>query len=91
MFILNASSNNKENINNLSKLLTEYGYTVFSVGYQNENIKKSKIYAQNANYDLAKQISQDINNVCEIVVGNLGPPESDVTILVGDDFPNVIR
>ena len=48
--------------------------------------KQCKYYkdnAQKANPDIALQVNHDIGNFGELLIGSLGPPEADVTILAG--------
>ena len=49
----------------------------------------TKIYAQKVNSQAALQVMHDIGDFGELLVGNLGPPEADVTILAGDDLAKV--
>ena len=56
-----------------------------------EHIVKSKIYAQKANSEVALQVKKDIGNFGELLIGNLGPPDADVTILAGDDLVDKVK
>ena len=49
----------------------------------------TQIYAQKANPEVALQIKYDIGNIGDVVIGNLGTPEADVTILAGEDLINL--
>lgn len=87
--VLNAAGKNEDLTYDLVKNLRDLGYNVITVSGYEEDIKKTKIYAQNANLNYAKQVKTDIDNIGEIIVGNLGPPESDITLLIGEDVTKV--
>lgn len=87
--IFNGSRKDSHLASKLSNILREYGYTVLLIQDYEEHITKSKIYAQKANTETALQIKYDIGNVGELLTGNLGPPDADVTILAGDDLIDI--
>ena len=87
--IFNGSRKDKSLSKKIFKLLNKYGYTVLICQDYQTYTEKTKIYAQKANLDVALQVKQNIGNVGEILTGNLGPPDSDVTILAGDDLVNL--
>lgn len=87
--IFNGSKNDRYLATKLSKLLREYGYTVLLAQDYGSNVTKTKIYAQKANSEIAQQIKYDIGNFGELLIGNLGPPDADVTILAGEDLTKV--
>lgn len=89
--IFNGSNKDHYLATKLTNLLREYGYTVLVAEDYNEHVTKSKIYAQKANSEVALKVKKDIGNLGELIIGNLGPPEADVTILAGDDLANVIH
>ncbi|MBI2996373.1 MAG: LCP family protein [Candidatus Melainabacteria bacterium] len=87
--IFNGSRKNRRLATKLTNILREYGYTVLQAQDYESYVKFTKIYAQKANSDVALQIKNDIGNRGELLIGNLGPPEADVTILAGDDLANI--
>jgi len=87
--IFNGSHKDKFLATKLTNYLREYGYTVLIAQDSESHMKSTKIYAQKANPEVALQIKYDIGNIGELVNGNLGPPEADVTILAGDDLVNL--
>ena len=87
--IFNGSTKDHQLASKLTGLLREYGYTVLTAQDYESPVKKSKIYAQKANPEEALQVKHDIGNFGELLIGNLGPPEANVTILAGDDLANV--
>lgn len=88
--IYNGSQKEKLLATKLSAKLREYGYTVMYIQDNKTYIKTSKIYAQKANFETALRVKKDLNNKGEIIVGNFGPPDSDVTILAGDDLAKIV-
>lgn len=88
--IYNGSKKEKLLATKLSAILRELGYTVSYIQDNKTFVKTSKLYAQKANFDTALQIKKDLNNKGEIIVGNFGPPDCDVTILAGDDLANLV-
>ena len=88
--IFNSSNNKRDSVIKLKNLLTEYGYTVLQIQNSGNSVSITKIYAQKANPEIALQVKQDIGNFGELLVGNLGPPEADVTILAGMDVSNLV-
>ncbi len=89
--ILNGSSKDDHLAGKLSKRLREYGYSILYIQDYKGPVNTSKIYAQKANYESALRIKKDLNNKGEIIVGNLGPPDTDVTILAGDDLVSLVK
>lgn len=87
--IIDGTNRNYKSIEKLKNLLWEYGYTVLPVQEFEEHVTITKIYAQKANSEIALQIKYDIGNIGELLAGNLGPPEADVTILAGDDISKI--
>lgn len=87
--IFNGSSHDHHLASKLSNILREYGYTVLLTQDYEKLVPKTKIFAQKANSETALQVKYDIGNAGELVIGNLGPPEADVTILAGDDITNL--
>ena len=89
--IFNGSSK-KDNLlaTKISDLLRNRGYLVLVCQDYETNVKKTKIYAQKANSELALQVKYDLGNLGELLVGNFGPIDSDITILAGDDLANRI-
>ena len=88
--ILNGSRNDDHLGTKISNILREHGYTVALCQDYESHVSKTKIYAQKANSEVALQVKSDIGNVGELLSGNLGPPDSDITILAGDDLINQI-
>lgn len=86
--IFNGSTKDRFLGSKLTNLLREYGYTVLPVQDYETPISSSKIYAQKANPETALQVKYDIGNIGDILTGNFGPPDADVTILAGDDLAN---
>lgn len=84
--IINASHKDRFLGSKLLNLLREYGYTVLLLPDYQEHIQRSRIYAQKANKEVALKVKKDIGNLGELLIGNLGPPDTDVTILAGDDL-----
>lgn len=89
--IFNGSSKDKYLATKLSESLRQYGYTVLVIQDHKEHVQNSLIYAQKANEEVALQVKYDIGNIGQVLTGNLGPPEADVTILAGDDLVNKKR
>ncbi len=87
--ILNASKKDNHLASKLADILREYGYTVLLLQDYESTVKRSKIYAQKANPEIALQIKYDLGNIGDLIIGNLGPPDADVTILAGDDLVNL--
>ena len=87
--VFNGSKKDRYLATKVSSVLREYGYTVLHVQDYEQQISKSKIYAQKANSEIALQVKKDIGNLGELLIGNLGPPDADVTILAGDDLVNL--
>ncbi|MBI3591389.1 MAG: LCP family protein [Candidatus Melainabacteria bacterium] len=73
----------------LTNLLREYGYTVLLAQDYESHVNMTKIYAQKANPEIALQVKNDIGNIGELLIGSLGDPKADVTILAGDDLVNL--
>ena len=88
--IFNGSHKDPSLIKKLVEKLKKYGYTILFTQDFEEHIITSKIYAQRANPEVALQVKHDIGNLGELLIGNLGPPEADVTILAGDDLVNLM-
>lgn len=87
--VFNGSHKNNLLATKLTTILREYGYTVLVAQDSETYTKTTKIYAQKANPETALQIKHDIGNIGELLIGNLGSPEADVTILAGDDLVNL--
>ena len=88
--VLNGSRKDNHLGTKISTVLREHGYTVTLCQDYENHVSKTKIYAQKANSEAALQIKYDIGNIGELLNGNLGPPDSDITILAGDDLANQI-
>ena len=88
--ILNGSRKDNHLGTKISNILREHGYTVVLCQDYENHVSKTKIYAQKANSEVALQVKYDIGNVGDLLSGNLGPPDSDITILAGDDLINPI-
>ena len=88
--VLNGSRKDNHLGTKISTVLREYGYIVALCQDYENHVSKTKIYAQKANSEVALQIKHKIGNVGELLSGNLGPPDSDITILAGDDLINQI-
>lgn len=88
--IYNGSEKEKLLATKLSAKLREYGYSIVYIQDNKTFVKTSKIYAQKANFETAMRIKKDLDNKGEIIVGNFGPPDSDVTILAGDDLVKIV-
>ena len=84
--VFNGSKKDHYLATKLTHFLREYGYTVLLAQDSEIPVKNTKIYAQKANPEIALQVKYDIGNIGELLIGNLGPPEADVTILAGDDL-----
>ena len=84
--VFNGSKRDHYLATKLTTYLREYGYTVLLAQDSEIPVKTTKIYAQKANPEVALQVKYDIGNIGELLIGNLGPPEADVTILAGDDL-----
>ena len=84
--IFNGIKNNHSAASKLLNQLQKYGYTVSIIQNYETPVSMTKIYAQKANSEIALQVKYDIGNFGELLIGNLGPPDADVTILVGDDL-----
>ena len=89
--VLNGSRKDNRLGTKISKILREHGYTVALCQDYEGSVSKTKIYAQKANSEAALQIKNNIGNVGELLSGNLGPPDSDITILAGDDLVNPVN
>lgn len=87
--IFNGSKKGDSKVIKLTNILKEYGYTILGIQDSKKHAKTTQIYAQKANPEVALQVKKDINNLGELVIGNLGPPEADVTILAGEDLVNL--
>lgn len=87
--VFNASHKDKHLATKITNLLREYGYTVLTAQDYEKYTLKSKIYAQRANSEIALQVKHDIGDFGELLIGSLGPPEADVTILAGDDLADL--
>ncbi len=87
--IFNGSKKDSRLATKLANILREYGYTVLLLQDYESHVKKTKIYAQKANPEIALQVKYDIGNKGDLIIGNLGPPDADVTILAGDDLVNL--
>ena len=87
--VQNASIKDHHLANKLSAILREYGYTVLVAPDSEIHMKTTKIYAQKANPEVASQVKHDIGNKGDLLIGNLGDPSIDVTILAGDDLVNL--
>ncbi len=88
--ILNGSKKDNHLGTKISNILREHGYTVELCPDFENHVSKTKIYAQKANSEVALQVKYDIGNIGELLNGNLGPPDSDITILAGDDIVSQI-
>jgi len=88
--VLNGSKRDNHLGTKISNILREHGYTVILCQDYETYVSKTKIYAQKANSEVAVQVKYNIGNVGELLSGNLGPPDSDITILAGDDLINQI-
>ncbi len=88
--VLNGSKKDNRLGTKISNILREHGYTVELCQDFENHVTKTKIYAQKANSVLALQVKRDIGNIGELLNGNLGPPDADITILAGDDIVNQI-
>lgn len=88
--VLNGSQKDNHLGTKISNILREHGYTVALCQDYGNHVSKTKIYAQKANSEVALQVKHNIGNVGELLSGNLGPPDSDITILAGDDLINQI-
>lgn len=89
--VFNGSRNDRFLGTKLTNLLREYGYTVLPPQDYESYVTSSKIYAQKANPEVALQVKYDIGNFGEILTGNFGPPDADVTILAGDDLADSLK
>lgn len=89
--IFNGSKRDRYLATKITNILREYGYTVLLAQDSEEYVTKSKIFAQKANTEVALQVKKDIGNLGELLIGNFGPPEADVTILAGDDLINFTK
>lgn len=87
--VFNGSKKNKMLATKIANILREYGYTVITVQDSETNVNKTRIYAQKINPENALQVKYDLGNIGELIIGNYGTPESDVTILAGDDLVNL--
>lgn len=87
--IFNGSKKDQWLGTKVANILREYGYTVLEPQDSETKSKTTKIYAQKANPETALQLKFDLGNNGEVLIGNLGPPEADVTILAGDDLINL--
>ena len=88
--VLNGSKKDNLLATKITNLLRQHGYVVLVCQDYETNVKKTKIYAQKANSELALQVKYDLGNSGELLVGNLGPLDADITILAGDDLANQI-
>lgn len=88
--IYNGSQKEKFLATKLSAKLRKLEYSITYIQDNKVFVKTSKIYAQKANFETALRIKKDLDNKGEIIVGNFGPPDSDVTILAGDDLISVV-
>ena len=88
--IFNGSKKDNLLATKLAVLLRERGYTILLCDDYGSEISKTKIYAQKANSETALQVKKDLKNTGELLIGNLGPPDSDVTILAGDDLLKLV-
>lgn len=61
----------------------------FNVQTSESSVNTTKIYAQKANSEIALQVKHNIGDFGELLIGNLGLPEADVTILAGMDISNL--
>ena len=89
--VFNGSHNDRLLGSKLTSLLQKYGYTVLPPQDYESHLTSSKIYAQKANPEVALQVKYDIGNFGEILTGNFGPPDADVTILAGDDLADSLK
>ena len=87
--IFNGSKSDNHLAGKVASILREYGYTILLLQDYESPVKKSRIYAQKANPEIALQIKYDLGNMGDLIIGNLGPPDADVTILAGDDLINL--
>ena len=86
--VFNASHKDRGLATKIADILREYGYTILLIQDYESYLAKSRVYAQKANKEIALQVKYDIGNVGDILIGNMGPPEADVTILAGEDLAN---
>ena len=88
--VLNGSKKDNYLGTKISTLLRKQGYTVTLCQDYENHVSRTKIYAQKANSEVALQVKYALGNIGELLSGNLGPPDSDITILAGDDLINQI-
>ncbi len=89
--ILNGSKKDDHLATKISNILREHGYTVELCQDYESSVSRTKIYAQKVNSETALQIKHILGNIGESINGNLGPPDSDITILAGDDLINSVN
>jgi LCP family protein required for cell wall assembly len=89
--ILNASKKDNLLATKLSHRLRQYDHSIMYTQDHKSYLKTTKIYAQNGNYETALKVKKNLRNIGEIIVGNFGPPDTDVTILAGDDLVDFIN